>query len=134
MQAYIVILSIFFTLLSGCGMVPKHRVPAESDETAAISNQCTGNQTIPDSEMSSGTIEIKEIQARLILFGYRIGQIDGVYGKKTKEGIRAYQADYKLLTDGRPSTELLEHMKSTQRTAGNKLLKIDSVYASQSYE
>jgi peptidoglycan hydrolase-like protein with peptidoglycan-binding domain len=59
--------------------------------------------------------EIKEIQARLVLLGYTAGAIDGVVGDNTRNAIKAYQADHQLLTDGRPSTELLAHIKA----AGN---------------
>ena len=92
-------------------------------------DQCSGSQENHVNARTTDLDLIKEIQARLILQGYDTGHIDGIYGKKTELGIRAYQADYHLLTDGRPSPELLEHLKNTQQKTGIDVLKTNLNYA-----
>lgn len=132
----LITLSIYFALLlSGCETIPVSRVPVADDEATAMTDQCSGWPENPvQATGEAGLYLIKEIQARLILQGYDTGQIDGIYGKKTELGIRAYQTDYHLLTDGRPSPELLEHLKNTQRFSGIDVIKNNLNYAGQSYE
>lgn len=126
MRAHITILSILVLLLTGCGSLPYSSAPVtDLNEKAALTkkplvvDQCDGRPVAQYIPLSFTDVDvIKEIQARLILLGYSTGQIDGVYGKKTEQGIRNYQAVYHLLTDGRPSPELLEHIRDTQRIRG----------------
>jgi peptidoglycan hydrolase-like protein with peptidoglycan-binding domain len=107
-------------LLSACNLLPVSgsRKPAQIEtrakqgdpvETPAACNCALLQQTT----ILATEPEIKQIQARLILLGYPAGDIDGVVGNTTRHAIKAYQTDHKLLTDGRPSTELLLHIKAT---------------------
>jgi len=43
--------------------------------------------------------------------------VDGVYGERTRNAIRAYQVDYGLLVDGQASPELAEHIRSNGNTS-----------------
>lgn len=43
---------------------------------------------------------LKDIQAALAALGYRVGPIDGVWGRQTQAAIRQYQADHGLQVDG----------------------------------
>ena len=44
----------------------------------------------------------KQVQCLLAYLGYDPGGIDGVDGQKTRQAIRAFQADYGLIVDGIP--------------------------------
>lgn len=54
---------------------------------------------------------VREIQGTLKSLGYYSGPIDGIAGPKTASAIRSYQQQYGLQVDGRPSSELLNHMR-----------------------
>lgn len=131
MRPYILFSIIPVLLLSACETLPVSPVSADDHEPTAAADQCSVRQKNHDNAMTADLDLVKEIQARLILLGYNAGEIDGIYGTKTEHGIRAYQADYHLLTDGQPSPELLEHMKNTQRTSGIEIMKTNLKYAGQ---
>ncbi len=54
---------------------------------------------------------VREIQSTLKSLGYYSGAVDGIAGPKTAGAIRAYQQKNGLLVDGRPSAQLLSHMR-----------------------
>lgn len=54
---------------------------------------------------------VREIQSTLKSLGYYSGPVDGIAGPKTASAIRSYQQKNGLLVDGRPSAELLNHMR-----------------------
>jgi len=97
-------------LFTACGLMSSQPYRAEVREGALQNCEC-GVQT-PVAIFASKK-EIEEIQARLIMLGYPVGEIDGVVGPATQKAIKAYQADHKLLTDGRPSPELLQHIQQS---------------------
>ena len=135
MQANYTTFMVLALLSSGCGTLPVSHAPVIDNEAAVTTYQCSG--TPEDGILPASypdLLTIKEIQARLILLGYSTGQIDGIYGKKTELGIRAYQAANHLLTDGRPSTALLEHIKNTQQASGIDLSGIIPQVARQTFE
>ena len=137
MQTSPIIFLVLALLLSGCDTLAVIHGqdtdnPVTADATAAGPELCglpPGNSTAAAPLTDENLI--REIQARLILMGYELGQIDGVYGKKTEKGIRAYQEDHQLLTDGWPSPELLEHLKYTQQLSGADIIGKVKKYASQ---
>lgn len=90
-------------------------LPVDVQDQVEASNQCVCPRARQVPEFATKA-EIKEIQARLILLGYPAGEIDGVAGGTTRNAIKAYQLEHRLLTDGRPSTELLLHIR---QVAGN---------------
>ena len=55
--------------------------------------------------------DIKFIQSKLIKTGYYKGDIDGILGFNTKQGIKAYQKAKKLPQDGYPSNQLIQKLK-----------------------
>lgn len=100
-------------LATACNVLPvTDNPPVKPVDTRADCNCSESQQT----GVFATVAVIKEIQARLVLLGYPVGEIDGVVGYLTRNAIKAYQADHQLLRDGRPSTELLAHIKAA---AGN---------------
>jgi hypothetical protein len=56
--------------------------------------------------------QIKEAQEGLIKAGFYKGEATGVYGRKTRKAIRAYQKANKLPVTGRLSNDLLNRLHS----------------------
>lgn len=54
---------------------------------------------------------VADIQDELAQRGYDTGPADGILGSRTSAAIAAYQRDHGLLVDGRPSPELLGHIR-----------------------
>jgi flagellum-specific peptidoglycan hydrolase FlgJ len=44
--------------------------------------------------------EVVKIQLALYNRGYDVGKIDGIFGQKTEDAVRAFQADHKVKVDG----------------------------------
>jgi hypothetical protein len=109
-------------LAAGCNMLPGRQVTQTVSVQEGGSNMSCEGGSEADLVIFATLEEIKEIQARLILLGYTAGRVDGILGENTENAIRAYQAAHKLLTDGRPSPELLAHIK---QTAGNTVVSED---------
>lgn len=59
------------------------------------------------SRMGSRGSEVREIQTRLINWGYMSGQVDGIYGTKTKAGVEYFQRKNGLTVDGIAGKETL---------------------------
>lgn len=55
---------------------------------------------------------VYDIQVSLHRLGYAPGPVDGQYGPRTADAIRAYQYDYRLPVTGKPSPRLYDHMRS----------------------
>jgi osmotically inducible lipoprotein OsmB len=58
---------------------------------------------------------VNSIQTSLSRLGYNPGPVDGRFGVRTQNAIRAYQRDHNLLEDGRATPELADHMWSRGR-------------------
>lgn len=52
------------------------------------------------SKMGSRGAEVRQIQTRLINWGYMSGKVDGIYGTKTREGVKYFQRKNGLAVDG----------------------------------
>jgi N-acetylmuramoyl-L-alanine amidase len=52
------------------------------------------------SKMGSRGSEVREIQTRLINWGYMNGKVDGIFGTKTKAGVEYFQRKNGLAVDG----------------------------------
>ena len=44
--------------------------------------------------------DVKMIQERLNALGFKCGATDGIFGKKTQSGVKAFQASHGLVVDG----------------------------------
>ena len=66
--------------------------------------------TFATSKFGSSGEEVKQIQSKLKSWGFYSGSIDGVYGSKTVEAVKAFQRKNGLTADGvagdRKSTRL----------------------------
>lgn len=58
------------------------------------------------------TDDIRTIQNRLNKLGYASGDVDGVFGTRTRQAIKAYQMDHGLPADGFPDPTLLKALQS----------------------
>jgi len=54
---------------------------------------------------------VTRVQSGLARLGYDPGPVDGVAGPQTADAIRRYQSDHGLLTDGRATVQLAEHIE-----------------------
>jgi hypothetical protein len=61
--------------------------------------------------------DVKAIQMMLNKLGYPSGRPDGAMGRNTRKAIRNYQRDHSLLTDGKASAELREHIEGKVSSA-----------------
>ena len=51
-------------------------------------------------KLGSSNWDVKVLQVQLRGLGYDLGQVDGVFGRKTEALVRRFQKNYGLLTDG----------------------------------
>ena len=54
--------------------------------------------------------EVKKLQQTLKDSGYDVGNVDGIYGQKTKEAVEKYQKDNGLKVDGIAGAETLSKL------------------------
>ena len=79
----------------------------ESDQSGASTQNST---------KASNTL-VREVQYGLSQLGYDPGPVDGQYGPRTRDAVRAYQSDNSLLVDGQVSSALAAHIR--ERVADN---------------
>jgi peptidoglycan hydrolase-like protein with peptidoglycan-binding domain len=60
---------------------------------------------------------VEAVQRELSAAGYYKGMIDGVIGRKTRQAISNYQAAMGLEPDGKPSSDLADHIRYTREVA-----------------
>ena len=72
----------------------------------------------------------KETQQLFTDLGYEPGVADGLPGNKTKEAIKAYQADQQLTVSGLPSLELLVHLRGKTKDSLNSKTNESMSFAS----
>ncbi len=64
--------------------------------------------------------EVEEIQSRLNVLGFEVGEPDGVAGPITRRAVRAYQRDAGLPPDGYPSADLLLQLRQAAVDPGGE--------------
>jgi peptidoglycan hydrolase-like protein with peptidoglycan-binding domain len=100
------------------GQEPRPAVATAVPETAA---DVVSGEAVP--EAGARTIQLKydpvveAVQRELISTGYYKGPVDGVNGRKTRQAITAYQQAVGLPPDGKPSSDLAEHIRFTRQVA-----------------
>lgn len=72
-------------------------LPAVSAPSSTATPQAA---TVP--AYAATTSEIAEVQWRLNMLGYRVGNVDGVIGRRTTDAIRKFQSDNRLPQSGIP--------------------------------
>ncbi|MDR3289001.1 MAG: spore cortex-lytic enzyme [Peptococcaceae bacterium] len=55
--------------------------------------------------------EVKELQSRLMQLGYVVGPLDGIFGPKTQQGVRLFQAEHGISVDGLAGTQTIQELK-----------------------
>ena len=93
----------------------KHRLPAGCKIIAVLLSaicfmQGFGAQHRVDalSKMGSRGEEVRQIQTRLRDWGYMNGPVDGIYGTKTRDGVKYFQRKHGLTADGIAGPKTLE--------------------------
>ncbi|WP_282608306.1 lytic murein transglycosylase [Pelagibius sp. Alg239-R121] len=66
----------------------------------------------PENETPLRRSEIEEIQALLNRLGHDVGKPDGVAGRQTRAGIKAFQRKSEMPADGYPDSDLLKRLRS----------------------
>lgn len=70
---------------------------------------CTAAQPVSAlSKMGSRGTEVRNIQTRLKEWGYYSGAVDGIYGTKTRDAVKAFQRKHGLTADGIAGPATLE--------------------------
>lgn len=65
--------------------------------------------------------DVKELQTMLEQLGYELGEIDGDFGSKTKNAVKAFQEDHNCEVDGEVGKETLTALKNaSNKTEVNK--------------
>lgn len=81
--------------------------------------------------IGSRTPQVSQLQQTLKDFGYYPGPVDGVFGPQTKEGVKMFQTDNKITTDGifGPITQakLLEWQSNPLKAQVNDPIVIDAM-------
>lgn len=70
-----------------------------------------GRNLIGYSAEQEDRLKIAEVQAALLQLGYKVGEVDGKLGSKTKAAIKAFQKTQHLSVDGKVTPKLLEQLK-----------------------
>ncbi len=63
--------------------------------------------------------EVKQLQQALIDRGYDIGEIDGIYGQKTRDTVKQFQKDNGLTADGIAGEKTLSALKISGNTTNS---------------
>lgn len=71
------------------------------------------------SKMGSRGAEVRQIQTRLITWGYMSGKVDGIYGVKTREGVKYFQRKNGLTVDGIAGKKTLSALGITSSGGSN---------------
>lgn len=60
---------------------------------------------------------VVEIQKGLARLGYEPGPIDGIVGSQTRNAIRQFERDHRLLVDGRASPQLARYIRRQEESS-----------------
>ncbi len=86
----------------------KEDIPGETHKQATNPTKSTKAE---ESRTALSKSELVSLQSQLKSMGYYQGRIDGIYGPKTRAAIKQYQRKSKLPVTGKPSDQLLSHVK-----------------------
>lgn len=60
---------------------------------------------------------VESVQRELLAAGYYKGTVDGVIGRKTRQAIEDYQRSVGIDVDGKPTSDLAEHIRYTREVS-----------------
>lgn len=83
--------------LDGVGIMPDFEVQNTSVDASKEFAPLTGQKSL---KLKSVSLEVLGMQQRLNALGYKVGALDGVFGKGTLTAVRTFQSDNKLKVDG----------------------------------
>jgi peptidoglycan hydrolase-like protein with peptidoglycan-binding domain len=76
---------------------------------------------LPGSGQTNTPDEVKKAQQTLKDKGYYKGEVDGIMGPRTRTALRAYQANEKLTTNGRLTSETSRHLGAEGEAPGQAI-------------
>ena len=74
--------------------------------------------------------DVTYLQQRLTLKGYGVGAIDGIFGSKTLEAVKAFQAENNLTVDGIVGAKTWAALGSDSSTSNSDTVEIAAYYCS----
>jgi hypothetical protein len=78
--------------------------------------------------LAMSKFQTRDVQEKLLLLGYEPGSIDGIYGKKTRAAVLAFQADAKIKVDGKVGPQTRTALESAAAAAKGESKKLDATY------
>lgn len=76
---------------------------------------------------SSGDV-VRQIQTKLINWGYMSGTADGIFGSKTTEAVKSFQSKNKLTADGKVGPATLKALGISTTTSGSASSSNEDLY------
>ena len=111
---------LYNTVVHGGGRAPS-RLETLTAEDAAQAGSTKRLVDAGDGNASVVTLHydpvVEAVQRELASSGYYDGPVDGVYGKRTRKAISAYQAQNAMDETGKATPALIEHIKFTREVA-----------------
>lgn len=89
-------------ILDGVGIIPDFEVQNTTADELKEFASISGQKSIKLKDVS---LDVLGTQQRLKALGYKLGSLDGVFGKGTLTTVRKFQADNKLKLDGSMDTD-----------------------------
>ncbi len=74
----------------------------------------------PTDDPGLSRAERREVQTRLLMQGYDIGEVDGMIGSRTREAVRAFMQAQGEASDGRAGRRVLERLRAAGASAGRQ--------------
>lgn len=82
-----------------------------NDRLVTHENSFEYSQTHIRQQANYNNEQIKTVQTMLLNKGYKVGNIDGIMGKKTRNSLMTYQADNKLEITGKLDENTLDSLE-----------------------
>ncbi|MBU9721405.1 MULTISPECIES: peptidoglycan-binding protein [Bacillaceae] len=96
--------------------VPPLRLVEEKSEESLLASETVGSVWPEDTILMIGdeSTKVETVQTYLKELGYYVGDLDGIYGAKTKEAVKHYQRENGLSIDGVVGTDMVSHLIGTK--------------------
>lgn len=72
----------------------------------------TGLTVLPPQTPTLSVAEVKEVQSSLAKRGFNVGEVDGIFGSRTKEALRQFQRQNGMIADGFLHENVLEKLSA----------------------